>query len=101
MFAKRLRDFVLVLYPGYRAVQCDMMEVRLESKKNIDRMYFLRSEETQGWVNIKYHCEITENLFLDFIQVWTIISARSAPVGLIVSPQKLSLISKSTSSLII
>ena len=55
MFAKRLRDFVVVLYPGYRAVQCDMREVRLESKKNIDRMYFLRSEETQGWVNRKYH----------------------------------------------
>ena len=48
MFAKTLRDFVVRVYPGYRAVQCDMREVRRESKRNIDRMYYLRSQETAG-----------------------------------------------------
>ena len=47
VWAKKLRAEVMSVYPAFRSVECDMMEVRTVGKRRIDRMYYLDTEQRQ------------------------------------------------------
>ena len=47
VWAKKLRAEVMSVYPAFRSVECDMMEIRAVGKRRIDRMYYLDTEQQQ------------------------------------------------------
>ena len=49
VWAKKLRAEVMSVYPAFRRVECDMMEIRAVGKRRIDRMYYLDTEQQQRY----------------------------------------------------
>ena len=73
VFAKKLRSWLLDLYPGYRMVDCNMEQVRKIGKMQIDQMYYLNQEERTRYVCTQHKCRFklfVLYLIIDFLSTF-------------------------------